>query len=89
MTAPIEHLLVFADRDVADAVADSIDRHDYARVQVIREALAGEDDAEAHEWAVYIVDERLDSDEETERQRMASLATQNDGWYDADPGPGR
>lgn len=85
---PIEHLLVFPDRDAAEAVADSIDRHDYARVQVIREALSGEDDAEAHEWAVYIVDERATSDERAERQWMASLATANDGWYEADPGTG-
>ncbi|MDQ6716226.1 MAG: hypothetical protein M3Z83_08965 [Actinomycetota bacterium] len=82
---PIEHLLVFTDRAAAEAVADSIDRHEYARVQVIREALAGEDDAEAHEWAVYIVDERPESDERAERMRMASLASANEGWYDPDP----
>ncbi len=87
VTPPIEHLLVFPDRDVAEAVADSLDRHDYAQVRVIREALAGEDDAEGADWAVYVVDERDAVDEAAERHHMSALATENDGWYDGTSAP--
>lgn len=81
-SAVLEHLLVFPDRDVAEAVAASFDRHDYASVRVLRDALAGEDDADDVEWAVHVVDERASPDEATERTRMQALATDNGGWYD-------
>lgn len=80
----IEHLLVFADRDVAEAVADSLDRHVYA-VRVLRDALAGEDDAEDAQWVVHVVDDREDADEAAERAHLLALATDNDGWYDPQP----
>ncbi|TQJ08671.1 regulator of ribonuclease activity B [Lapillicoccus jejuensis] len=80
---PTEHLLVFDDRETAEAVADSLDHHVYA-VRVLREALAGDDDAEDAQWLVHVTDPR-DLDEtarETERRHLGDLAERNDGWYD-------
>lgn len=81
----IEHLLVFAEREVADAVADGLDRHAYT-VRVLRETLSGEDDADGAQWLVHVVDEQdlpaVDAD--AERQRLSDLARDNDGWYDDD-----
>ena len=47
----------------------------------MREALAGEDDSEAHEWAVYV---RTPSDP-AYAVRFEALAAAHDGWYDPDP----
>ncbi|MDQ2758673.1 MAG: ribonuclease E inhibitor RraB [Actinomycetota bacterium] len=79
----VEHLLVFAEREVADAVADGLERHGYV-VRVLRETLAGEDDADGAQWLVHLVDERdLDpAHARAERVRLADLAHDNDGWYD-------
>ena len=49
-----EHLLVFPDRDVAEQVAAQLEAAGLQGVRVVREALAGEDDSEAHEWGVYV-----------------------------------
>lgn len=78
-----EHLLVFPEREVADAVADGLDRHVYV-VRVLRETLAGEDDADAAQWLVDVVDERDLSAAESaaERLRLTDLARDNGGWYD-------
>jgi hypothetical protein len=76
-----EHLLVFPDRDVAEEIADDLDSEGFAEVHVVREALAGEDDSEDHEWAVYV----RTPDEQAYAARFEALAEENDGWYDPDP----
>lgn len=81
----IEHLLLFGDRDIAEEVAADLASDGFTELRVVRQALAGEDDAEAHEWAVYIRDERTGVDEDAERARLADLAHEYDGWYDASP----
>lgn len=91
-----EHLLVFPERELADAVADGLDRHVYL-VRVLRETLAGEDDTDDAQWLVHVIDERAlpPAEEQAERHRLALLAVDNDGWYDdgedadpaADPDP--
>jgi len=83
-----EHLLVLPEREVAEELADELALEGFARVRVIREALAGEDDAEDHDWAVYVRD--VDgADPDRTRSRLQALAEAHEGWYDPDPfGPG-
>lgn len=85
-----EHLLVFPERDVAEEVADSLSGEGFTEVRVVREALAGEDDAEDHEWAVHIREEMVDDEsgpvESGLRDRFAALAREHGGWYDPHPG---
>ncbi|HET7659028.1 MAG TPA: hypothetical protein VFK66_01480 [Oryzihumus sp.] len=79
-----EHLLVLPEREVAEELADDLALEDFAEVRVIREALAGEDDAEDHDWAVYVRD--VDgTDPAPTRSRLQALAEAHDGWYDPDP----
>lgn len=86
-----EHLLVFPDRDVAEQVAAELEDEGFTSVRVVREALAGEDDSEAHEWAVHVV-EAMVADESGAvaqglRDRFSALVEEHDGWYDPDPHP--
>ncbi|RKT76626.1 hypothetical protein DFJ68_0021 [Terracoccus luteus] len=88
--ADSEHLLVYPDRDSADEVADELAavayEHGYAEVRVVREALAGEDDSEDHEWAVYVrVPRRSEGEDAVVAGRLAALAEQHGGWYDPQP----
>jgi hypothetical protein len=76
-----EHLLVFPDRDVAEEIADDLDSEGFAEVHVVREALAGEDDSEDHEWAVFV----RTADDEGYAVRFEALAEANGGWYDPEP----
>ena len=83
-----EHLLVFPDRDTADEVAAELVEEGFA-AQVVREALAGEDDAEDHEWAVHVVEENVADEsgpvEGGLRDRFSALAEERGGWYDPEP----
>lgn len=83
MGEPTEHLLVFDERETAEAVADSLDHHVYA-VRVLREALAGDDDAEDAQWLVHVTDPRElpEATRRDERRRLTDLAERHDGWYD-------
>lgn len=84
-----EHLIVFPDRDDAERIADDLVEEGFLEVRVVREALAGEDDGEDHEWAVHVVEGgATDSgdDRPGARERLAALAEEFDGWYDPDPG---
>ncbi|WP_330474858.1 hypothetical protein [Terrabacter sp. C0L_2] len=76
-----EHLIVLPERDVAESLADDLEAEGLSDVRVVREALAGEDDSEAHEWAVYV---RTPSDP-AYAVRFEALAAAHDGWYDPDP----
>jgi hypothetical protein len=74
-----EHLLIFPDRETAEDVADDLDLHGYDEVRVVREALAGEDDSEDHEWAVHV---RTPA-EESYAAELRTLAADRGGWYDS------
>ncbi|GAA2480794.1 hypothetical protein [Terrabacter carboxydivorans] len=79
--APGEHLIVLPERETAESLADDLEAEGLADVRVVREALAGEDDAQDHEWAVYV---RTPSDP-AYAVRFAALAAEHGGWYDPDP----
>ncbi|WP_270886971.1 ribonuclease E inhibitor RraB [Pedococcus sp. 5OH_020] len=86
-----EHLLVFPDRATAEDVAAELAEEGFTEVRVIREALAGEDDSEAHEWGVHVV-EPMVADESGPvegglRERFSALARERGGWYDPEPAP--
>ncbi len=78
--------MVFPDRDDAERIADDLRDEARFEVRVVREALAGEDDSEDHEWAVHVVSDQ-DQDDDELRERFAALADEFDGWYDPDAGP--
>ena len=59
-----EHLMVFPDRDDADRIAEDLRDEGFTEVRVVREALAGEDDSEDHEWAVHVREDMV-ADEST------------------------
>ena len=83
-----EYLLVFPERDDAEEVAEELRDDDFAEVRLVREALAGEDDSEDDDWAVYV---RVDTiDDETSAparalvERFEQTATERGGWLDED-----
>lgn len=84
-----EHLLVFPEKDVAEEVAAGLSDEGFSEVRVIREALAGEDDSEAHEWAVYVREDNVDDEsgavEGGLRDRFEALVEEHHGWYDPHP----
>lgn len=75
-----EHLLIFPDRDTAEELADDLDTRGYDEVRVVRETLAGEDDAEDHEWAVHV----RTPDGQSYAAELSALAESAGGWYDSD-----
>ncbi len=78
----LEHLVVLPERDDAEEVAEQLAAEGLTHVRVVREALAGEDDAEDHEWAVHV----RTPDDPAWVERLTALAQAHDGWYDPDPG---
>lgn len=83
-----EHLVVFPDRDDAERIADDLLDEGFLEVRVVREALAGEDDGEDHEWAIHVVAGPESEDGAPgggARERLVALAEEFDGWYDPDP----
>jgi len=80
-TPEVEHLIVLPERETAEDVADELEAEGLADVRVVREALAGEDDSEAHEWAVHVRTPR----DPAWSIRFQALAAAHDGWYDPDP----
>ncbi|MGW6689900.1 hypothetical protein [Streptomyces sp. NPDC054961] len=77
----VRHVLVLPDRDAAEEVArEVVDRFGLPEEpQLVRDALAGEDDAEDAQWLVVVEDphERLDT------AALDDLATEYDGWLEA------
>ncbi|MFI2718022.1 hypothetical protein ACH5AI_16975 [Streptomyces collinus] len=74
----VRHVLVLPDRDAAEEVVEAL-RERFSVVeepQLVRDALAGEDDAEDAQWLVVLRDEdgRLDSGE------LDGLAGEWEGW---------
>lgn len=82
-----EHLVVLPDRDIAERIAAELREEGFTEVRVVREALAGEDDAEAAEWGVWVREDNVTDDpgsgtESGLRDRFEALAEEHDGWYD-------
>lgn len=77
----VRHVLVLPDRDTAEEVAtEVVDRFGLPEEpQLVRDALAGEDDAEDAQWLVVVEDprERLDA------TALDELAAEYDGWLEA------
>ncbi|MEU4268316.1 hypothetical protein [Streptomyces sp. NPDC026092] len=75
------HVLVLPDRDAAEEVAEELPaRFGVAEEpQLLRDALAGEDDAEDAQWLVVVEDPegRLDS------SALDELAAEYEGWLEA------
>ncbi|MFJ7332389.1 hypothetical protein ACIQU3_07530 [Streptomyces sp. NPDC101110] len=74
----VRHVLVLPDRDSAEEVVEAL-RERFGVVeepQLVRDALAGEDDAEDAQWLVVLrdADERLDPGE------LDGLAGEWEGW---------
>ncbi|MEI7031291.1 hypothetical protein [Streptomyces pratensis] len=77
----VRHVLVLPDRDAAEEVAAELaDRFGVAEEpQLVRDALAGEDDAEDAQWLVVVEDPagRLDA------ASLDALAAEHEGWLEA------
>ncbi|GIH94399.1 hypothetical protein ACFFMN_05325 [Planobispora siamensis] len=81
----MRHLLVFAGRDDAEEVAEAVaDRlPELEAPAVVRETLAGEDDAEDAQWVVVVED----PDGALSREELAGLdelAEEYDGWRETE-----
>ncbi|GAA3447523.1 hypothetical protein [Planomonospora venezuelensis] len=81
----MRHLLVFADRDAAEEVAEAVAEEFPAldRPVVVRETLAGEDDAEDAQWVV-VVEDPGDILEPDDQAWMDGLAERYEGWRETD-----
>lgn len=74
----VRHVLVLPDRDAAEAVVQALEERfgTDEEPRLVRDALAGEDDAEDAQWLVVLQDEYglLDPGE------LDALAAQWEGW---------
>jgi hypothetical protein len=76
----IRHVLVLPDRDTAEEVAEEAAAR-FAlghEPQLVRDALAGEDDAEDAQWLVIVEDE----DDDLDPTALHALAEEYDGWLE-------
>jgi precorrin-6B methylase 1 len=84
-----EHLIVLPERDTAEEIADELREEGFTEVRVVRMELAGEDDAEAAEWGVHVVEVMVEDETGAVanglRERFEALAEEHDGWYDDNP----
>lgn len=83
----LEYLLIFPAKSDAEAVADELLAEDaFDDVRVVREALAGEDDSEDHEWGVYVrvatMDDPISAAARALGERFQGLAEEHEGWLD-------
>lgn len=76
----VRHVLVLPDRDAAEQLAEELPDRFGVRdePQLVRDALAGEDDAEDAQWLVVVEDpeRRLDPKE------LDALAAEFEGWLE-------
>ncbi|MEV4529772.1 hypothetical protein [Streptosporangium sp. NPDC049304] len=80
----MRHLLVFAERDAAEEVAESV-AGEFPVVgvpEVVRETLAGEDDAEDAQWLVVVEDPSGALSPEGVA-RLEALAERHEGWRES------
>ncbi|MFE1175878.1 hypothetical protein [Streptomyces sp. NPDC058773] len=79
---PVRHVLVLPDRDAAEEVADALtERFGVTEEpQLVRDALAGEDDAEDAQWLVVVED----PDAAHDPARLHDLAEEYEGWLEAE-----
>ncbi|MFD9728662.1 hypothetical protein [Streptomyces sp. NPDC059072] len=77
----VRHVLVLPDRDAAEEVAQEVvDRFGLTEEpQLVRDALAGEDDAEDAQWLVVVEDPR----ERLDPTALDALADEYEGWLEA------
>ncbi|GAA1922173.1 hypothetical protein GCM10009837_54280 [Streptomyces durmitorensis] len=77
----VRHVLVLPDRDAAEEVAEELpDRFGVReQPQLVRDALAGEDDAEDAQWLVVVED----PDRRLDRTALDDLAAEHEGWLEA------
>jgi hypothetical protein len=81
-TQPSQHVLVLPDRDAADEVAAELTEH-YPLIEeprLVRDALAGEDDAEDAQWLVVL----QDPDRSCDPAALAALAEAHEGWLEGE-----
>ncbi|OEV08675.1 hypothetical protein [Streptomyces nanshensis] len=79
----VRHILVLPDRDAAEEVAEELTHRfegPHEEPQLVREALAGEDDAEDAQWLVVLEGPRARYDP----ARLDALAAEFDGWLERD-----
>jgi hypothetical protein len=79
----VRHILVLPDRDAAEEVAEELTRRfegPHEEPQLVREALAGEDDAEDAQWLVVLEAPGGRYD----RKLLDALADEYDGWLEWD-----
>ncbi|MCZ7414181.1 MULTISPECIES: hypothetical protein [unclassified Streptomyces] len=76
----VRHLLVLPDRDSAEEVAEELaERLGLPEEpQLVRDALAGEDDAEDAQWLVVVED----PDGRCEPAALDALAAAHEGWLE-------
>ncbi|MEU5597510.1 hypothetical protein [Streptomyces sp. NPDC020298] len=74
----VRHVLVLPDRDAAEEVAEALGQRFGVKEepQLVRDALAGEDDAEDAQWLVVLRDE----EERLAAEELDALAGEWDGW---------
>lgn len=80
----VRHILVLPDRDAAEDVAEElVDSFGLSsEPQVLREALAGEDDAEDAQWLVVL--EGPGAFGPTAGRELEALAEKYEGWLERD-----
>ncbi|WP_310716368.1 hypothetical protein [Streptomyces lydicus] len=78
----VRHVLVLPDRDAAEEVAEALtERFGVAEEpQLVRDALAGEDDAEDAQWLVVVEDPGAAHDPAL----LDELAAEYEGWREAE-----
>ncbi|WP_340561575.1 hypothetical protein [Streptomyces sp. GSL17-111] len=78
----VRHVLVLPDRDSAEEVAEELtERLGLPQEpQLVRDALAGEDDAEDAQWLVVVEDPGARWD----AAALDALAASHDGWLERD-----
>ncbi|MGN5636207.1 hypothetical protein [Streptomyces sp. AC154] len=76
----VRHVLVLPDRDTAQEVADELsDRFGVTEEpQLVRDALAGEDDAEDAQWLVVVED----PDRRLDASALDGFAAEYEGWLE-------
>ncbi|MEV0371947.1 hypothetical protein AB0I10_19290 [Streptomyces sp. NPDC050636] len=78
----LRHVLVLPDRDAAEELIEELaERFGLAEEpQLVRDALAGEDDAEDAQWLVVVED----PDAAYDPARLDGLAAEYEGWREAE-----